>query len=95
MCLPRSSSVTSLRSKGLQDRSRSLNRARLIAVVVVLAGLASAPLASAYGESHPNPQAVANCEANVAKQFDAGVAAGGGKKEGIPAPTNCDHLFNP
>jgi len=70
-------------------------RARLVAAVLVLAGLASAPLASAYGESHPNAQAVENCQANIAKQIDGGIAAGGGKKEGIPAPTNCDHLFNP
>jgi hypothetical protein len=63
--------------------------------VVFLAGLASAPIASAYGPRHPNPQAVENCEANIAKQVEGDVAAGGGKKADIPAPTNCDHFFNP
>lgn len=35
----------------------------------------------------------ANCGAVIAKQYANGVAAGGGPKEGIPAPTNCDHFF--
>ena len=69
--------------------------ARLVTAGLVAAlGLVAAPVASAYGESHPNSQAVENCEANIAKQVERGVAAGGGKKEGIPAPTNCDHLFS-
>ncbi len=38
-------------------------------------------------------QAQANCFRNIEKQFEKGVAAGGGPKEGIPAPTNCDHFF--
>jgi hypothetical protein len=26
--------------------------------------------------------------------IEKGISAGGGKKEGVPAPTNCDHFFN-
>jgi hypothetical protein len=36
---------------------------------------------------------VAACEKNIDKQTAKRVAAGGGPKKGIPAPTNCDHFF--
>jgi hypothetical protein len=51
--------------------------------------------APAFGYGGPNPpsQAVAACGTNIDKQTDGGVAAGGGPKAGIPAPTNCDHFF--
>ena len=46
-----------------------------------------------YGGPNPPPKAVAACEKNIDKQTAKGVAAGGGPKAGIPAPTNCDHFF--
>ena len=39
--------------------------------------------------------AVRNCEATIARQAAKGVSAGGGPKQGVLAPTNCDHFFNP
>ena len=48
--------------------------------------------AAAFGPSE-NPNAVAACGENIAKQSDKGVSAGGGPKAGVPAPTNCDHFF--
>jgi hypothetical protein len=59
----------------------------VLAVVVVPAG-------SAYSADHPNAQAQGNCETNIAKQIDRGLAASGGTKDGLLAPTNCDHFFN-
>jgi hypothetical protein len=48
---------------------------------------------SAPGVQHSKP----NCGANVDKQAENGVSAGGGKKEGSEpsSPANCDHRFNP
>ena len=63
------------------------------AVVVVLSGGASS--AGAYDPDHPNPKAVANCEENINKQSAKGISAGGGPKQGVPAPTNCDKFFTP
>ena len=37
--------------------------------------------------------AMENCAATVDKQTEKDISAGGGSKEGIPAPTNCDHFF--
>ena len=34
-----------------------------------------------------------NCASAGGKQTAKGVAAGGGSKEGIPAPLNCDRFF--
>jgi hypothetical protein len=36
-----------------------------------------------------------NCGNVIDKQTAMGVSAGGGPKQGVPAPTNCDHFFNP
>ena len=47
------------------------------------------------GSAPGQANAIANCFDNIAKQTDKGVSAGGGPKEGVPAPTNCDHFFNP
>jgi hypothetical protein len=66
-----------------------------LALVVAAFALTAAPAASPYGGPQPNPKAVENCERNIDKQSEKGIAAGGGKKEGILAPTNCDHFFNP
>jgi hypothetical protein len=71
------------------------SRALLMLAVVWVVVAILAPAAVAYGGPNPNPKAVANCEANITKQALNGVSAGGGPKAGIPAPTNCDHFFNP
>jgi hypothetical protein len=50
------------------------------------------------GESEGAPGqeiAVENCIDTIDRQTAAGVAAGGGPKAGVPAPTNCDKFFNP
>jgi hypothetical protein len=70
-------------------------RARIVFVLLVLAiALIAVPTGSSYGVEHANPNAVANCEANIDKQFDRGLTGHGGKKDGVPSPTNCDHFFN-
>jgi hypothetical protein len=66
----------------------------MVMVCVALFALIVVPSASPFGGPEPNPNAVTNCEANIAKQTASGITAGGGSKEGIPAPTNCDHFFH-
>lgn len=39
-------------------------------------------------------QALTNCEEVFFRQLEMGVSAGGGPKEGIPGPENCDHFFH-
>jgi hypothetical protein len=71
-----------------------LTVAALMAVMLV----AGAGYAFAYSfseEGNVTEQADENCTANVEKQTESEVAAGGGSKEGVPAPTNCDHFFQP
>ncbi len=75
-----------------------LTVAALMAVMLV-AGAGSA-FAKAYTEESGGPsqgniteQADDNCEANVMKQTEEEVAAGGGPKQDIDAPTNCDHFY--
>lgn len=72
----------------------------LICSCVVAAGLATP--ASGYvffdakGRAFEAPgleQAVAECEKVIDLQTMREIAAGGGPKGGIPAPTNCDHFF--
>ena len=61
----------------------------LVVVFGVLAVLGmSAPTAFAANET-----SAANCQEVIAKQSTKGTAAGGGPKEGIVAPANCDHYF--
>ena len=70
-------------------------RARiLLALMVIGVVLIAAPSASPFGGPQPNQNAMDNCRDNVAKQIANGVSAGGGPKEGLPGPTNCDHLFH-
>lgn len=78
--------------------------ARRIAAAVCTAlalTLASASPALAFGNGSGNSpnapgqeNAIENCFQNIAKQSAKGVSAGGGPKEGVLAPTNCDHFFN-
>jgi hypothetical protein len=56
---------------------------------------AGASGALAYNPDNPNtPQvAIEKCGATIDRQTDLGVAAGGGPKAGVLAPTNCDKFF--
>jgi hypothetical protein len=64
-----------------------------LALVIGIGAMAALPAAAAgYGPSE-NPHAVAACVKNIDKQTAKGVAAGGGPKAGVPAPTNCDHFY--
>ena len=65
--------------------------------VAVAAGVALA-IAIGGGRAHADHDgrpfvAVANCGGAVTQQGVGGVAAGGGPKEGLGAPTNCDHFY--
>ena len=67
------------------------------------AAVAATALALTVGAStatadpeHQNARAAENCAANVAKQFELGLAGGNGAKSGISdpmAPTNCNKFF--
>ena len=67
------------------------------AVAVTALGLTGgASTAAAFDPDHPNARAVANCDANVAKQFELGLSGGNGAKSGVSdplAPTNCNKFF--
>ena len=69
----------------------------MAAMVVASAGnafaLAYTPDTGGPSQGTITQTAESNCEANVTKQVDNEVAAGGGPKEDIDAPTNCDHFF--
>jgi hypothetical protein len=47
------------------------------------------------GNAPGQAKAVPNCGNTIGTQTENGVAAGGGHKEGVPAPTNCDKEFHP
>ena len=73
---------------------------RLHAVAVCVAALLgiSASGALAYGPAPPpgnpdnDPQLEA-CGRAVERQTNKGTTAGGGPKEGLPGPLNCDHFW--
>jgi hypothetical protein len=75
-----------------------LTVAALMAVMLVAS--AGSAFAFAYTEESGGPsqgtvtdEAEGNCEADVMKQTENEVAAGGGPKQDIDAPTNCDHFY--
>jgi hypothetical protein len=70
-----------------------MRRLTIAACAAGVVALGTAPAASAYGGPNPNSNAVGRCGDVIARQTDEGIAAGGGPKAGIPAPTNCDHFF--
>jgi hypothetical protein len=59
-------------------------RLALVGVIACTSVVLSAP--TAVGQ-------VDGCPKAIEKQTEKGVEAGGGPKEGVPAPTNCDHFF--
>lgn len=63
------------------------------AAVVMLTGSSSAWADQPPAGEFPTEQAEANCGATVERQTEGDVSAGGGPKEDVPAPTNCDHFF--
>ena len=63
------------------------------AAVVLLTGSSSAWADQPPAGEFPTEQSEANCGATVDRQTEGDVSAGGGPKEGVPAPTNCDHFF--
>jgi len=46
------------------------------------------------GDAPGQAKAAENCSQTIDRQIENGVSAGGGKKAGVLAPTNCDHFFN-
>jgi hypothetical protein len=69
-----------------------LRVAALMAVMMV-AGAGNA-FALPYNEQGTfTDQAVEGCLIAVGTQFETDVETGGGPKEGVLAPTNCDHYF--
>ncbi len=61
--------------------------------VMMMAGAGNA-FALPYNEQGTfTDQAVEGCLIAVGTQSETSVEAGGGPKEGVPAPTNCDHYF--
>jgi hypothetical protein len=74
-----------------------MTRTKLVAALAAagIAVTAGTSGAFAYAPDNPNtPQvAIEKCEATVGKQSELGVAAGGGPKAGVVAPTNCDKFF--
>ena len=68
-----------------------------LTLALVLTGPAALAIPG-LGESEGAPGqeiALQNCIDTIIRQSEAGVAAGGGPKAGVPAPTNCDKFFNP
>lgn len=72
----------------------------VVMVVLIMTAMMVASAGSAFASANnPNgskgsgqEQATSNCNGNVGKQGTNGVKAGGGPKEGVLGPTNCDHL---
>ena len=75
-----------------------------VAVLMAVMLVAGAGYAFAYANFDNNGNAANapgqqnaqdNCSDTIGKQSDKDVSAGGGPKEGVPAPTNCDKFYNP
>jgi hypothetical protein len=68
--------------------------AALVATLVLsVPAMAASPGSGNSGNAPGQARAQENCVRTVDRQTAKGVAAGGGPKAGIPAPTNCDHFF--
>ena len=65
---------------------------RLVLLIVLATAVALGSALPALAHN-PSEKAVAACIAAVDRQLARGVEAGGGPKEGIPGPSNCDHFF--
>jgi hypothetical protein len=63
------------------------------AAVVMVTGSSSAWADQPPAGEFPTPESEENCGSTVDRQTEGDVSAGGGPKEDVPAPTNCDHFF--
>jgi hypothetical protein len=63
------------------------------AAVVMVTGSSSAWADQPPAGEFPTPEAEENCDSTVDRQTEGDVSAGGGPKEDVPAPTNCDHFY--
>ena len=74
-------------------------RVRALAAVAAVSCVLTAVGSAGAFSKHDNPaeqqRAQDNCSRVTERQFERGVGAGGGHKEGLGAPTNCDHFYNP
>lgn len=67
-----------------------------VAMGFTLLGGGAAFAAGSPGDSDDTPgthNAFFQCQSAVVNQTDMGVVSGGGPKEGIDAPTNCDQYY--
>jgi hypothetical protein len=65
---------------------------------LVLAASGGSALAESNGGGNSSnapgqANAITKCTNTIDRQTAKGVSAGGGPKQGVPAPTNCDHFF--
>jgi len=65
---------------------------RFVLMLVVATALTLATAVPAFGH-HPAEPGIVGCSEAVDRQLAMGTEAGGGPKEGIPGPANCDHFF--
>jgi hypothetical protein len=70
-----------------------MKRSVVIACAAGVFALGTASTAAGFGGPNPNPNAQDNCSKVIDSQSENGIAAGGGPKADILAPTNCDHFF--
>ena len=68
-----------------------MSRMRVMIVACAIAAIGAANASATSGDSGSTKQ---GCQAAIERQVANGISAGGGFKEGILAPANCDHFFN-
>ena len=77
---------------------------RILLVLAVGAIMVLSSVSYAFAEANPDNSgnagtapgqatATSNCGENILNQFGNEVSGGGGDKEGILGPTNCDHFW--
>jgi hypothetical protein len=64
----------------------------IIGVVTLIPHVATAAPPEQAGENVPEV-AIEKCNTTVGRQLDMGLDTGGGPKDGLGAPTNCDWFF--
>jgi hypothetical protein len=77
-------------------RVKTMVAVAAVALSLILGGTSALAFTNGGGNSENAPgqqTAVGNCGRNIDNQTAQETTAGGGPKEGIPAPTNCDHFF--
>jgi hypothetical protein len=74
-------------------RRRRFSSVLATAAVVMVTGASSAWADQPPAGEFPTQQSEENCGSTVDRQTERDVSAGGGPKDDVPAPTNCDHFF--